>query len=399
MQTKVEKLKQGKVKIVITIEPKELVKYFNHSYEELAPSVKLDGFRPGKAPRTLIESSIGVTRILSDALDHAVSETYQEALFTEKITPVTPPTIKINKYPTYGATEEEVKNPLEYEAELTVLPEVKLGDYSKIKIEKPKTESVSDSDLEKILENLRRQKATFDPIDRTAKMGDLADLSYEGSIKGVKIEAMASKNHPVVLGEKTLIPGFEEEVVGMKKYDKKTFKIKFPKDYHAKEYAGKEAEFAVEVNDLKEVKLPEVDDSFAADFGHKTAADLKKAITENLQQEYSQKAQNDLEQAILDKMLPLVKVEVPDAMIESEIDRMIHDYEHRLQHSGLNFQAYLDSTKKTVEGLRKEMRESAIKNIKVGLMLGKIIEQEKIDHKNPDAGKLAIEHLVKTLTK
>lgn len=399
MQRKVEKLKESKVRLTITLEPKELIGYFNASYEVIAPSVKLDGFRPGKAPRALVESAIGITRILSDALDHAVNASYQNTLIEEKITPVDAPAIKINKYPNYGSTVEEIKNPLEYEAELTVLPEIKLGDYSKIKIEKPKAEDVKTTDLDKILDNLRRQKSTFAEIDRVAKMGDLADLNYEGSIKGVKIDSMASKNHPVILGEKTLIPGFEEEVVGMKKGDKKTFKIKFPKDYHAKEFAGKEAEFAVEVNNLKEVKMPEVDDQFAADFGQKNVADLKKAITESLKLEYEQKAHDELEQKILDKMLPLVKVEIPSTMIDKEVERMIHDYEHRLKDSGLDLESYLNAVKKTADDIRKEMRETAEKNIKTGLMLGKIIEEQKIDHHDEKAGRLAIDYLVGKLTK
>jgi len=399
MQTKVEKLKQSKVKLVVSFEPAEMVHYFDHAFEHLAPSVKIQGFRPGKAPRALVESSLGITKILSHALDDAVNESYQKTLIQEKLNPISAPAIKINKYPGYGATAEEIKNGLEYEAEFTVLPEITLGNYSKIKVEKPTKESVKSDDVAKILDNLRKQKASFTAVDRPAKMGDLAEINFDGSIKHVKIEGMASKHHPVVLGEKSLIPGFEEEVVGMKKGEKKSFKIKFPKNYHAKQFAGKEADFDVELLELKEINLPTVDDTFAADFGHKTAAELEKAIEKNLELEYEQKSENEFEQKILDKILPLVKVDVPDEMIEKEIDRMMADYRAQMEKMGMNFETFLSSQKKTETDIRREMREAAVKNIKTGLMLGKIIEDQKIDHHDENAGKKAIEFLVETVTK
>jgi len=399
MQTKVEKLKQSKIKLTVSFEPAEMVHYFEHALEHLSPGVKIQGFRPGKAPRALLESSIGVTRILSHALDDAVNHSYQEALIQEKLSPISAPAIKINKYPGYGATAEEVKNGLEYEAEFSVLPEITLGDYKKVKVDKPAKESVKPDDVQKILDNLQKQKANFSEVDRAAKMGDLAEINFDGSVKHVKIDGMSSKHHPVVLGEKTLIPGFEEEIVGMKKGEKKTFKIKFPKDYHTKNLAGKEAEFEVELLELKEIKLPEVNDVFATDFGHKTVAELKIAIEKNLELEYEQKSQNELEQKILDKILPLVKVDVPDEMIDKEIDRMITDYRAQIEKMGMKFDDFLSSQKKNEVDLRKDMREAAIKNIKTGLMLGRIIEEQKIDHHDDNAGKKAIEYLVNKLTK
>ncbi|MDO8444054.1 MAG: trigger factor [bacterium] len=398
MQTKVDKLKQSKVKLVVTFEPGEMIKYFDHAYHHLSPSVTLQGFRPGKAPRALVESNLGVTRILSHALDDAVNESYQKALVQEKLNPISAPAIKINQYPNYGETVEEIKNGFEYEAEFTVLPEIVLGDYSKLKVDKSAKEAVKTDDVQKILDNLQKQKASFTAVDRPAKMGDLAEINFDGSVKYVKIDGMSSKHHPVVLGEKTLIPGFEEEVVGMKKGEKRSFKIKFPKDYHAKNLAGKEADFDVELLELKEVNLPAVDDTFAADFGHKTVVELKKAIESNLALEYEQKNDNDLEQKVLDKILPLVKADIPDEMTEKEIDRMVTDYRAQMQKMGVNFETYLSGMKKTEADMRKEMRDAAVKNIKVGLLLGKIIEEQKIDHHNPDAGKLAIQHLVDKLT-
>ena len=251
----------------------------------------------------------------------------------------------------------------------------------------------------KILDNLQKQKAAFAEIDREAKNGDWAEVSFEGSLKGVRIDSMCSKNHPLVLGEKSLIPGFEEEIIGMKKGEKKSFKIKFPKDYHAKEYAGKEAEFAVEIINLKEVMLPPVDDAFAGDFGQKNADGLISAIKENLAVELEKKYQDELENKVLDKMLPLVKADIADEMIDQEVDRIMTGYQEQLKGMGMNFETYLKGVQKTTEELQKEMRPTALKNIKVGLMLGKVIDDMKIDRENPESGKKAIKYLVETLVK
>lgn len=399
MEIKVEKLKQGKVKLVITLEPSEMIKHFNHAFEHIAPTVKLSGFRPGKAPKKLIESTVGISRILSESLDMAINEGYLKALKENKLSPVSSPSIKINEYPNYGETAEEIGNPLEFEMEVAVFPDVTLGDYSKLKIDKPSKEEVKKEDIDKILDNLQKQKATFTEIDREAKNGDWAEVSFEGSLKGVRIDSMCSKNHPIVLGENSLIPGFEEQIVGMKKGEKKTFKIKFPKDYHAKEYAGKEAEFAVEITNLKEVKLPPVDDAFAADFGQKSADELIEAIEKNLALELDKKYQDELEGKVLDKILPLVKTEIADAMIDQEVGRIFTGYQEQLKKMNMDFDTYLKSIKKTAEEIQKEMRPTAEKNIKIGLMLGKIIEELKLDRDNPESGKKAVEYLVKTLTK
>ncbi|MEI6499229.1 MAG: trigger factor [bacterium] len=398
MESKVTKEKHS-VKMTVMVTPAEMLKYFDEAYNAMAPEVKIDGFRPGKAPRNVIEEAIGVSRIMSQAIDKAIEENYYAALIKNKLIPVNQPSMVIDKYPKYGATVEEIAENFEFTAEFEVIPEFELGDYSKIKVEKTKKEEVKDSDIEKILTHLQKQKADFAIVDRAAAKGDFAEINFEGSIGHVRKDAMCSKNHPLVLGENTLIPGFEDEILGMKKGEEKTFPIKFPKDYHSKEYAGKEAEFKVTLNELKEVKLPAVDAEFAKNFGHETPEELKKAIAENLDKELVEKSQNELEAKIIEKMLPLVKLEVPESLITRETDRMIGDYSRQLESQGMNFEQYLASIKKTDEEMRKEMRTQAEKNVKVGLMLGKVIEKEKIDADAPDAAKKAIEHLVKTVVK
>ena len=399
MQAKVEKQKNNKVKLNITVSKEEMTPYFQSAYEKMAPSVTIQGFRAGKAPRKLIEAEIGITRIMSEALDMAVNENYIKALEENKLQPVSSPSIAISKYPLYGQTAEAVKDDFEFTMEIEVFPEVSLGNYSKLKIELPKKDEVKLEDTEKVMTELRRRKASFSDLDGAAKIGDLAEISFAGMVKKVPIDSMTSKNHPVILGENTLIPGFEENIVGMKKGEKKSFKIKFPKDYHAKEFAGKEAEFSVELIGLKEVKLPELDDLFAADFGQPNIDALKKAIKKNVEDEAETHYQAELENRAIDKVLPLLKVEIPVTMIDREVERMIEGYSQRLAEMKVSFESYLESMKKSAEELKKEMRPQAEKNIKVGLLLGKIIEEQKIDHHDQEAGKKAIQYLVKELTK
>jgi trigger factor len=399
MEKKVEKLSGNKVKMNIKVSPKEMIEFFELAYKNLAPTVSLPGFRPGKAPRKVAEGAIGVTRLMSEAIDAAINANYAQAVQENELSPISAPNVTISKYPMYGQTEEEIKENLEFDLEFEVFPEVEIKEYSKEKVELPKKEEADVKDIEKILDNLRKQKSKFTEIDREAKKGDFAEISFEGMVKKVRIDAMCSKHHPLVLGENSLIPGFEEEIIGMKKGEKKTFKIKFPKDYHAKEYAGKDAEFSVELLELKEVELPEIDETFAAEFGQKDEAGLRDAIKKNLEQEMEQKYQEELQLRVIDKVLALTKVEVPKVMVDRELERMVAGYKEQLTRMGMDFQSYLDSTKKTEDDLRKDMSVTAEKNVKVGLMLGKIIKEQGMDPADEKSGKKAVDHLVETLVK
>lgn len=394
MEVKVEKQAKGKMKLVFVVEPMEMAGYFNRAYSKIAPTIKLPGFRPGKAPRKLVESAAGVSRLLSEALDSAVSNSYSRAIAENKIIPITSPNIVINKYPTYGTSAEEVQGNFEFEAELEALPEVILKDYSKVKVKKGEPKTAKKEDVDKVIEHFRKQNASFLETDSVAKNGDRVEINFEGFIKKVRIDQMCSKNHPVILGENSLIPGFEKEIVGLKKGDKKEFKITFPKDYHAKEYAGKEAEFKIEVNDLKQMRLPELDNKFAEMFGHKDLDLLTAAIEKNLNDEMTEEYHRELESKVVDGILPYLKTEIPETLIDREAEKMIADFGGQLQSQGLNLDMYLKNIKKTKEDMKKDMLPNAEKNVKVGLLLGKIIEENKWDQNSENIGKKAIDFLI-----
>lgn len=399
MKVKKEDLKKGKFKLNITVEAPELLKYNRAAYQDLTKNVKIAGFRPGKAPRKLAEETVGEGRLASEALDKTIQQEYYLALQQENLIPVTPPKITISQYPNWGLELDEIGSVLIFEAEFEVMPEVKLSDYSKVKVVKKEQKKAEEDDVEKILLHLRKQKATFKEVDRGAKIGDRAEISYEGFLDNVKKDSMSAKNHPVVLGEKTLIPGFEEEIVGMKKEEEKKFDISFPKDYHAKDFAGRKAQFQVKLIDLKEIELPELNDQFAENFGHKKVVDLKIAITKSLKDEIETKEKQEMESEVIDKVLPHLKVEIPEGLIEQEVDRIIADMSKQVESRGLQLEKYLESIKKTLPEIRKDLIPQAEKNIRIGFLLGKVIEEQKYDPNDPQSGKKALDYIIKTVVK
>lgn len=399
MKIKKEELKKSRVKLIIEVLPKELAGYFRTVYDKMAESVKIDGFRAGKAPYKMVESMVGYNKLLTNGLDEALNKSYQLAVSEQKLFVVGYPNVEVKKSPQFSLDETEILDNLEFEIEVDLMPAVELKDYSKARVLLPKKPEASETEVEKIIEQLRKQKATFKDRSGKIQKGNRVEINFEGSVAGVKQDKMCSKNHPLILGEGNMIPGFEDEIIGMEKGEEKSFKIKFPKDYHDKLIASKSAEFKVVVNDAKEVMLPDTDKTFAETFGQPNMDKLRKEIKKSLEIEINQDYQRRLESEVVDKVLPFLKTDLPESLIETETERILDDYKKQIETYKLTFDKYLESIKKTEEDLRKEMRVTAEKNVKVGLMLGKVIEQQKIDHRDEKAGRKALDHLVKILTK
>jgi len=398
MKISKENLKKSRVKFTLEVEPKELVGYFRTTYEKLAKDVKIDGFRAGKAPYKMIEGVVGYNRLLGEGLDEAINMSYRLAIGQEKIYPVSTPKVEIKKSPGFSLDETAIVDSLVFEIEVDVMPQVELKDFSKAKIKPVEKRKAEDKEVEKILNQLMKQKATFKNRDNKILKGDRVDITYDGYIKNVKIDRMCSKNHPLIIGEGTLIPGFEDQLIGMKKGEKKSFEIKFPKDYHDKEIAGNLAKFEVTLNDAKEVVMPKLDKDFAKQFGHPSIEKLKTEIKKSLEKEIEKEYKDKVETAVLEKMLEYIKTELPEGLIEQEVERIFSAYKNQIEQYGVKFDQYLANSKKTEDELKKDMRKQAEKNVKVGLMLGKIIEQQKIDSKNESAGKKALDYLVSKLS-
>ena len=380
MITKNEHLKNSRVRLTLSATAAEFNNAFEEEADTIAKEIKLQGFRPGKAPRAQIIAQLGRQRIEAGALDRVVSNVYFNDMKSTGLVPVEGAKVDIKTF--VAPSEDDLSETIAvtFTAEVDVVPEVKIDGYKKLRIKKKEAALPEDKEVERVIDYLRKQKATIEPAgeEATAQKDMWADIGYTGTVGGVSREDMKNEHHPIVIGEGQLIPGFEDHLVGMKVLEVKTFKVKFPKDYHAAALAGKDAEFTVTLHELKNLLMPELNDEFAIGFGHDTAAELKGAIRANIQDEKKEQSQREQEEATLDALLKVAKFEVPQVLVDQELERLFEESKKRLEDMKFQWDTYLAQTGKTVEKLHEEMRPQAEKNVRIGLALGKVIEEEGI---------------------
>ncbi|EKD49533.1 MAG: Trigger factor [uncultured bacterium] len=370
MQFKVEKLPKSTVKITVELTEDDMKQYAQKAAERLSQEVKIEGFRPGKASIEAVKTRVGETTFEAAIVDQALPASYAKAVMDEKLEVVSPPKVNIVAH-----------KPLKFEAEVAVMPGVKLKDYTKIKVKKNEIK-VEEKDVDEIMESLCRREATFKEVDRAAKKGDRVEMDFEGFDKeGKALPGTASKNHPVIIGDGMLIPGFEEGLIGLKKGDEKTLKLKFPKKYHAEKFQGKEVEFKVKVHKVEEREMPELNDEFAKKVsqGHaKDVAHLKEDIRKNLQDVREEDEQKRQESEFLEKIIELTEVELPDAMIEAEVDFMLERSRENMKARGMDFEKYMEEQKEKGKDLRKELGKQAEKQVALRLALREIYNKEDL---------------------
>lgn len=394
MTSKVTKLKNSRVKIEVKANAADLAHAAEHALHHIAEQVTIKGFRQGKAPLPMVVQQAGKGRILSDLVDHALPEILAEVAEKEKLNIIEAPHYTLEKLCELnddGSLKEETT--LEFTAEADVAPEVVVGDYDKIKIKAQDVKPVTDKDVDEVLNQLRERGAHYHKVDRAAKKGDRVEIDFTGKRNGIPEERMTSKHHPVLIGSNTMIQGFEDELIGKKAGDTHTFEITFPKDYHAKDLAGEKVVFDITVHQVDEKHLPEVDAEFAKNFGHDTADELKEAIKQDLEMRHAQEAKEANESATLEEFLKIVKLDVPQSLVEREIDRQVDTMRQQVAMYGMQFDDYLSHLKKTEEQLRDEMRPTAEKAVKIGLGLSVVVEKEDLN-KEQNPGYAAIEKLV-----
>lgn len=371
MKVTVSAPKKSEVTIRVEVDDAELKKHEAKAIAQLGKEVKISGFRPGKIPTEILEKNIGPCVIRSYIIENALPHFYADAVIQEKVRVVARPQIKV-------VTE----TPFVFEAVVAVLPIVEISGYEKIKVKKGKVE-VKDKDIDDLLNYLRKEHAINTLVDRPAKMGDRVEVDFEGfDPEGdVPLDGTASKNHPAILGEKTLIPGFEEELVGLKAGDEKTFEITFPKEYDIKKFQGKNVKFKVKVHLVKEVQLPEITKEWTKKvFGKEMELEeLKKMARENITKERERHEKERQENEFLNEVLKLAKLDVPDALIEEEIDFIIGRLKIDLASRGLSleqYEKYLESQKRDV---RKDKRAAAEKQVRLRLVVHHLYKVEKIE--------------------
>jgi trigger factor len=359
-------------------------KYHEKAAKQISEMVKIPGFRPGNAPLELLQQHVSHETIDAHFIDIAVPEVYGEAVTKEKLQVVSRP--KVNIISTH---------PLKIEAVVAVYPEVKVEGYEKMDIPK-KEVKVGAEDIEHVLEDIRKKHAKYQDVDRAAKMGDRVEIDFEGFDEGgAPLENTKSVNHPAVLGEKTLVEGFEEAIVGMKKDEKKTFQVTFPKDYFHKKFQNKKVEFKVEVKKVEEVKMPEYTPEFLRQIAgsDKTLDEVKKIVEENLVHEgqYQEKVRRENE--VLEKIIAHTKVEIPEILIEEELDGMIDEIKNDLESRGINFEQYLQQAKKEIKDLREDRKKEAVNRLILRFGLQQLFKQENISV-GEDELKKEIEHVI-----
>ncbi len=369
------KNKQGVLKVKVSAE--EFEKAVQNAYEKNKGKFKVQGFRPGKAPRRVIEQTYGDTVFFDEAFEEVVSGEYSKFLEENlQVRPAGYPNVETNSF----TLDKGIEATLTFD----LIPEVELGSISglKAKLVEPKVEAKQINDA---IEGLRNSHARFVESDKVAENGDFATIDFSGSVDGVKFDGGTASDYKLELGSHTFIEGFEEQVVGMKVGEKKDVKVTFPQNYHVDTLKGKPAVFEVVLKKVEKKELPEVNDKFISDVTEfETLEEYKKDLTSKLKDEAKKKAQIDYEAALLEEVSERSKVEIPASMVEQEVHDMIHDFEHRLSHQGMKLEDYIDYLGTTLDAFKKNREEDARKNIKTRLVLQKIIADNKISVSNSE---------------
>ncbi len=373
MNCKVEKTENAnEVKLELTVEASRFDEAIKKVYFKSAKYFNIPGFRKGKAPMKIVEKYYGEEIFFEDAFNDIAPEVLEEAVKENKLEIVSRPDIDVKQI---GKGQDLI-----FTAVCQTKPEAELGKYKGIEIKKIEY-NVTDEDINHELSHMQEHNARMISIeDRPVEKGDIAVIDFEGFVDGVAFEGGKAENHELEIGSNTFIPGFEDQIIGMKIDEEKDIKVKFPDEYFSKDLAGKDATFKVKVNEIKKKELPKLDDEFAKDVSEfDTLEELKKSIKDRMEKDNKQKEKYETEDAVIKAVCENVKVDIPSGMIETETENMLKDIETRLSYQGLKLDQYLQMLGKTREDMLKEYEPQAIESIKSRLMLEAVIKAEKIE--------------------
>lgn len=369
----IRELPKSQLEIKISVPVEEMEKFLNIAAEKLSRDFKIAGFRPGKAPRKIVEQQVGSEKVLAHAAEIAVKKSYVDSITKNKIEVVGEPKITITKI--------APGNDLEYKAIVGIMPQISLGNYRKSakELKKKEPKKIQLEEIQKELDYLRKSRAKLITVSREARKSDYVEINFNVLVDGKEIEGGKSQNHPLTIGENYFIPGFEENLIGMKENDEKEFELEFPKEYYKKELAGKLAKFKVKMNLVQKKELPEINDDFAKSLGKfENLENLKKSILEGMEMEQKKKIEEKWRQEILEKIISDCQVEIPEVLIESELDKMMVEFEQSITSTGMKLDDYFTSIKKTRNEIRKNWKENAEKRVKSALALREIAKLENI---------------------
>ncbi len=371
MKVNMEKIEKNVIALEIEIEQDKMLEALEKAYKKVAQKVNIPGFRKGKAPRVLIERHVGKEYLREEALDFVIPEAYMEALKETGIEPIDKPKVDMVQF--------EEDKPVIFKATVEVKPEVELGQYIGLEVEKQETET-TDAEVDAELEKLKMRHAQMVNLEEgQAELKDLTVIDFEGFVDGAAFPGGTSTDYSLELGSGSFIPGFEEQLVGAKVGETKEINVTFPEDYHSAEMAGKEAMFKVTVKAIKRKELAELDDEFAKDVSEfETLQELKNDILNRLKEAAKAQAENKMKDELVEKATQGSQVEVPEIMIQQKIDFMTQSLSQRLSMQGLNLEDYLKFSGTSVETMREEYRPAAEKAVKIDLVLETIAAKENI---------------------
>ena len=373
MSIKVEKTdNKNELKLEFTVEAQKFDETMKKVYFKTVKYFNIPGFRKGKAPMNIIERYYGKEIFYEDTFNEILQEVYDKELRESNITAVSYPDLDVKQI---GKGQDLI-----FTAVVQTKPEVKPGKYKGIEIKKVEY-NVSDEDINHELGHMQERNSRMVTVDdRAVENGDITVIDFEGFVDGKTFEGGKAEGHELTIGSNTFIPGFEDQIIGMKIDEEKDINVKFPEEYFSKELAGKDATFKVKLHEIKKKELPELDDEFAKDVSeYDTLKELKESIKEKLEKENEQKAKYETEEAAIKAVCDNTEIDIPSGMIETEIDHMEKDMEQRMQYQGLTLDMYLQMIGKTKEEFRKEYEDQAKDAVKSRLVIEAVANEEKIE--------------------
>lgn len=374
-----EKLESNKVKLGMTISAEDFDKAVDKAYLKLRKTITVPGFRKGHAPKGVIEKAYGWYVFVDDAFDEAYPAVYEAAVKEHDVKPVDRPDITI--------LSAEKGEDVAFEAVVTVMPEVSLGQYKGIEVEKQEY-NVTDEMVNAEIERERENVARMIDVERPVENGDEVELDYSGTVDGVKFEGGTAEHQTLVIGSGMFIPGFEEQMIGMNLGEEKDLNVKFPDEYHSDELKGKDAVFHVKVHAVRVKELPEADDEFAKDVSEfNTIAELRDHKKEELEKKAMNEAKAKKENDVIEKAVANATVDIPDVMIDRQADRMLNDIRYRLSMQGISLEDYCKYTGTKTEVMKAEMKNEAERRVKTQLVLDAIMKAEGIKAENDEVEK------------
>lgn len=377
MKAKAEKIEKNTVVLEIEVEPEKLNQSLDKAYRKLVKKANIPGFRKGKAPRALLERFYGKEYLMDEALDNLLPDVYVEAVQETEIEPIDRPQVEL--------VQAEEGKPLIIKAKVEVKPEVILGEYTGLEVEKPSAD-INDADVDAELGKLQQRHAKVNTLDEgEVEQGDVAVIDFEGFVDGEAFPGGKGENYPLEIGSESFIPGFEEQVIGAKVGEERDVNVTFPEEYHSVELAGKAAVFKVKVNSIRRKELLPVDDEFAKDVSEfDTLEELKTDIRNRLKETAGKKAEIAVKEQLIQKAVENATVEIPAVMVDTRLNVMLNDMAQRLQRQGISFEDYLRFTGADIDAVRTDLKPEAEKSVRSDLVLEAIARKEQIDATDED---------------